>query len=56
MVAHYERYNREVMEYFKDRTDDLLVINVGEGGAYQKFAQFLGVDSLFDDFPWENRT
>ena len=56
MVAHYERYNREVMEYFKDRTDDLLVINVGEEGAYQKFAQFLGVDSPFDDFPWENRT
>ena len=56
MVAHYERYNREVMEYFKDRTDDLLVINVGEEGAYQKFAQFLGVDSPFDDFPWENCT
>ena len=56
MVAHYKRYNREVMEYFKDRTDDLLVINVGEGGAYQKFAQFLGVDSPFDDSPWENRT
>ena len=56
MVAHYERYNREVIEYFKDRTDDLLVINVSEKGAYQKFAHFLRVDSPFDDFPWENRT
>lgn len=56
MIAHYERYNREVMEYFKDRPEDLLVINVAEPGAYQKFLIFLGVDSPFEDFPWENRT
>src|SRR5690554_3366240 len=56
MVAHYERYNQEIIEYFKDRPDDLLVINVAEKGAYRKFVDFLGVDSPFDDFPWENRT
>lgn len=56
MIAQYEQYNREVMEYFKDRPDDLLVINVAEPGAYQKFVEFLGVDSPYDDFPWENKT
>ena len=56
MIAHYDQYNREVMAYFKDRPEDLLVINVAEQGAYQKFVKFLGVDSPFDDFPWENRT
>lgn len=56
MIAHYERYNREVIEYFKDRSNDLLVINVAEKGAYQKFVEFLGVDSPYDDFPWENKT
>ena len=56
MVAHYERYNREVMDYFKDRLDDLLVINVGENGAYQKFIEFLGAESSYNDFPWKNRT
>ncbi|MTT52803.1 hypothetical protein F1529_09940 [Alcanivorax sp. VBW004] len=56
MIAHYERYNREVMEYFKDRPSDLLVINIAEQGAYQKFVEFLGVDSPYDDFPWENKT
>lgn len=56
MIAHYERYNREVIEYFKDRPNDLLVINVAEKGAYQKFVAFLGVESPYDDFPWENRT
>ena len=56
MVAHYERYNRDVVEYFKDRPNDLLVINVAERGAYQKFVKFMGVDSPDDDFPWENKT
>jgi hypothetical protein len=56
MVTHYERYIREVVEYFKDRTDDLLVINVGEEGAYQKLAQFLGVDLPLGDSPWGNHT
>lgn len=56
MIAHYEKHNRDVMEYFKDRPDDLLVINVSQPGAYQKFVDFLGVDSPYDDFPWENRT
>jgi len=56
MVAHYKRYNREVMDYFKDRLDDLLVINVGENGTYQKFIEFLGVESSYNDFPWKNRT
>ena len=56
MTAHYENYNREVMDYFKDRPDDLLVINVGENGAYQKFIEFLGAESSYNDFPWKNRT
>lgn len=56
MIAHYERYNQEVMGYFKDRPNDLLVINVAEKGAYRKFVDFLGVDSSCNDFPWENKT
>ncbi len=56
LIAHYERQNQEVKKYFKDRPDDLLVINVAEKGAYRKFVDFLGVDSPYDDFPWENRT
>lgn len=56
MINHYVRYNQDVMEYFKDRPDFLLVINVAEKGAYQKFVDFLGVDSSYDDFPWKNKT
>jgi hypothetical protein len=56
MLAHYERYNREVIDYFKDRPNDLLVINIAEKGAYRKFVDFLGIDSSCNDFPWENKT
>lgn len=56
MVAHYKRHNQEVMDYFKDRPDDLLIINVADPKAYKKFVSFLGVESPNDDFPWENKT
>lgn len=55
MTAHYEKYNRDVMAYFKGRPDDLLVLNLSEEDAYQKFVDFLGVESPYDSFPWENK-
>lgn len=56
LVEHYEKYNDEVQNYFKDRPHDLLVINLSEHNAYGKFCEFLGVDSPYDSFPWENKT
>lgn len=56
LIANYERYNRDVIEYFKDRPDDLLIINVSKPGDYQRFVEFIGANSTSTDFPWENRT
>lgn len=56
MIVHYSSYNHEVMEYFKDRPDDLLIINIADSNLYTKFTQFIGVDSPYTDFPWENKT
>lgn len=56
MIAHYQRHNQDVMDYFRDRPDDLLVINVSDPTAYQRLVEFLGVNSPYDDFPWVNRT
>ncbi len=51
------RYNKGVLEYFKDRPDDLLVINIAEKGSYQELMSFLGIhNSPHNDFPWENKT
>lgn len=56
MIAHYEKHNREVMEYFKDRPNDLLIINLAKKGAYREFCDFVGIEATSEDFPWENKT
>jgi len=56
MIEHYNRHNQSVIDYFKDRSCDLLIINLAEKTAYQQFVNFIGMQSLFTDFPWENKT
>lgn len=56
LIEHYERHNSEVIEYFKNRNSDLLVINLSENDAYLRFVDFLEVKSSALEFPWENRT
>lgn len=55
----YIKYNKSVIDYFNGRSEDLLVVNVAEDGAYQKFIDFLQIDSpdrSANEFPWENKT
>ena len=56
MIEHYNSYNQDIVEYFKYRPDDLLIINIAEKDAYRKFLNFLNAESSCTDFPWENRT
>jgi hypothetical protein len=56
LLAFYEKHNADVLEYFKGRPDDLLVLNVSKPGEYQRFCQFLGIVSDRMEFPWENKT
>ncbi|GFD97179.1 hypothetical protein KUL156_38440 [Alteromonas sp. KUL156] len=56
MCRNYERHNRFVINYFKNRPDDLLVINLSKDGAYQKFLNFISMQSSREAFPWENKT
>ena len=56
LKLHYDSYNAGVIEYFKGREEDLLVINVSQEGSYQSFTDFIGVESSASEFPWENRT
>ncbi|MDN7124492.1 hypothetical protein J6I90_06325 [Pseudidiomarina sp. 1APP75-32.1] len=56
LINHYKAYNQEIIEYFKDRPEDLLVLNLTEPDAYQKFIDFLGIESDYTAFPWENKT
>lgn len=56
LTQHYEKRNQEIIDYFKDRPNDLLVINLSEPNTYQKFCQFINVKSDKTAFPWENKT
>ncbi len=57
LISYYENHNKDVLEYFKDRPNDLLVLNVSDKRSYQKLAKFIGikVDGKAE-FPWENKT
>jgi hypothetical protein len=56
IINHYNFHNQSVMEYFRHRPNDLLVINLAEKGAYAKFCEFIGKLCTREEFPWENRT
>jgi hypothetical protein len=53
----YLKHIDEVTHYFKDRPNDLLILNVSEENSYQKLASFLGIKvNRNANFPWENKT
>lgn len=56
MIKSYIDYNQSVIEYFRHRPDDLLILNVAEAGAFQKLCDFLGKKAHTSNFPWENKT
>lgn len=41
-LARYRRHNAEVLEYFKDRPDDLLVMKMNEGAGWKELCGFVG--------------
>lgn len=55
-MAHYESYNEKVIEYFKDRPSDFLVLNVAESDAADRLRAFLGKPGQLAAMPHENRS
>lgn len=50
-IERYQRHNREVHEYFQDRSQDLLVLNLNQGEVtWQNVCNFLGHE--VPDIPW----
>jgi hypothetical protein len=55
LVAEYERRNAEIAEYFRDRPNDLLVLDVVGGEGWEKLCDFLGRRPPRQPFPHFNR-
>jgi O-antigen biosynthesis protein len=54
-TRQYHEHHAHVLDYFADRPDDLLVMNVVRGDGYELLCPFLGVDVPAGPFPWSNR-
>jgi hypothetical protein len=50
-VERFERHNREVLDYFRDRPGDLLVLRITEGEGWRELCEFLGHAVPRDPFP-----
>jgi Sulfotransferase domain len=53
-IARYKRHSREVLEYFKDRSEQLLVLNITAGEGWEKLCPFLGEPIPSIRFPCAN--
>lgn len=56
LIKYYIDYNNSVVEYFRHRPEDLLILNVAATGAYKKLCAFLDKPFIDKEFPWENKT
>jgi hypothetical protein len=54
-LDHLERHEREVREYFADRADDLLVMDIAGGDGWDVLCEFLGVPVPDFPFPRQNQ-
>lgn len=54
-ISRYERHNREVREYFKDRPEDLLILDITSGEGWEKLCPFLGKKVRLSKFPHANK-
>jgi hypothetical protein len=56
-IQAYERLDVRVRDYFSDRPDDLLVVDIcGKPPAWEPICEFLGKPVPDVGFPWANRT
>ena len=54
-IERYERHNREVLEHFRDRPDDLMVMDIPGDATWEKLCKFLGHAVPNEPFPHANK-
>lgn len=54
-LERYKKHNAEVLEYFKDRPDDLLIMDLSKGHAWEELCGFLGIKIPKKPFPHSNK-
>lgn len=54
-VYAYQTHERNVREYFRDRPDDLLIMDICQGDGWDELCPFLGIDVPGFSFPHSNK-
>lgn len=54
-LERFQRHNSEVLDYFKNRPDDLLVLDLVKGDGWEKLCPFLGAEIPAAPFPHLNK-
>lgn len=55
-IQKYCDHNDDIREYFANRPDDFIEINVGRKKDFKRLCSFLKIKTSLEDFPWENKT
>ncbi len=55
-INRFEKHNEEVIDYFKERPNDLLVLDLTKGDGWGKLCSFLGSDVPDAPFPHANKS
>jgi|SRR5215472_4293571 len=56
-LERYQRHNAEVLEFFKNRSQDLLVMKMDQGAGWKELCGFLGHEAPADiNYPFVNGT
>lgn len=56
LIQHYIDHNNSVLEYFKNKPDKLLVVNLNDQDALKRISRFLNTKKVPSRIPWENKT
>ena len=55
LINSYLSHNQDVKEYFSDKPDQLLIVNLAEKGVTQQLNDFLQPRKPFEQIPWEKK-
>jgi hypothetical protein len=54
-LKRYQKHNQDVIEYFKDRKEDLIIVSWEKGDGWNEICTFLGKQIPNQDFPHSNK-
>ncbi len=52
---YHRKHTKRVLDFFKDKPDELLVLDICDGDEYEKLCPFLGIDIPDESFPHRHK-